>query len=159
MKIEYLADNIALIPIIAHWHHEEWGYFNPGDSVEKRIANLQTHLGRKQIPTTFVSLSGGILLGSASLVAHDMDTRMDLTPWLASIYVLPDHRSQGIGTALVQRVIEEVVDLNVETLYLFTPNREGFYASLGWSVVEHTEYRGQKVVIMALHIMDINIAA
>ena len=159
MKIEYLADNIALVPIIAHWHHEEWGHFNPGDSIEKRIANLQTNLGRKQIPTTFVSLSGGILLGSASLVAHDMDTRMDLSPWLASVYVTPEHRSQGIGTALVQRVVKEAVELGIETLYLFTPDREGFYASLGWSVVERTEYREQKVVIMALHIMDINIAA
>ena len=159
MRIEYLADNIALVPIIAHWHHEEWGYFNPGDSVEKRITNLQTHLGREQIPTTFISLSGGILLGSASLIAHDMDTRMDLSPWLASIYVLPENRGQGIGTALVERVIEEAVELGIETLYLFTPDRKGFFASLGWSVVEHTEYREQKVVIMALHIMDINIAA
>ena len=113
MKIEYLADNIALIPIIAHWHHEEWGYFNPGDSVERRITNLQTHLGREQIPTTFISLSGGILLGSASLIAHDMDTRMDLSPWLASIYVLPENRGQGIGTALVERVIEEAVELGI----------------------------------------------
>ena len=159
MRIEYLADNVALIPIIARWHHEEWGYFNPGDSVEKRIATLQTHLGRNQIPTTFISLSGGILLGSASLVAHDMDTRMDLSPWLASIYVLPEHRSHGVGTALVQRVLEETIELSVETLYLFTPNREGFFASLSWSVVERTEYRGQQVVIMALHIMDLHIAA
>ena len=159
MKIEYLAENLALVPTIAHWHHEEWGYFNPGDSVEKRITNLQTHLGREQIPTTFISLSGGILLGSASLIAHDMDTRMDLSPWLASIYVLPENRGQGIGTALVERVIEEAVELGIETLYLFTPDRKGFFASLGWSVVEHTEYREQKVVIMALHIMDINIAA
>jgi len=159
MRIEYLADNIALIPIIAHWHHEEWGSFKPGDSVEKRIANLQTHLAKKQIPTTFVSLSGGILLGSASLVAHDMDTRMDLSPWLASVYVTPEQRNCGIGTALVQHVIEEARELNVETLYLFTPDRKGFFASIGWSVVEHTEYREQKVVIMAVHIMDINIAA
>ncbi len=84
---------------------------------------------------------------------------MDLSPWLASIYVLPENRGQGIGTALVERVIEEAVELGIETLYLFTPDRKGFFASLGWSVVEHTEYREQKVVIMALHIMDINIAA
>jgi len=159
MRNEYLADNVALILIIARWHHEEWGYFNPGDSVEKRIAFLQTHLGRNQIPTTFVSLSRGILLGSASLVAHDMDTRMDLSPWLASIYVTPEQRSRGVGTALIQRVLEEAVELGGETLYLFTPGREGFYASLGWSVVERTEYRGQQVIIMALHIMDLHIAA
>ena len=159
MKIEYLADNIALLPIIAHWHQEEWGYFNPGDSIEKRIAKLQKHLGKKQIPTTFVSLLGGNLLGFASLILHDMDTRMDLSPWLSSMYVLPENRGRGIGSALVQRVIEEARELNVETLYLFTSNRKGFFASLGWSVVEYTEYREQKVVIMAIHIMDVNIAA
>lgn len=159
MRIKYLADNAALIPTLARWHYDEWSYLNPGSSVEQFTVKLQSHLERKQIPTTFVALSRGILMGSASLVGHDMDTRMDISPWLASVYVAPGYRSRGVGSALVHRVIKEAKALGVETLYLFTPDREGFFVRLGWSSVERTEYRGHQVVIMAFEILPPHIAA
>jgi GNAT superfamily N-acetyltransferase len=159
VRIEYLGDNAALIPMLAQWHHEEWGYLNPDRPIEQYIARLHSHLGRKRIPTTFVALSGGILVGSSSLVAYDMDIHMDLSPWLASLYVSPIYRSRGVGSALVHRVIKEAEALDVETLYLFTPDREGFYIRLGWSTFERTEYRGYEVAIMVFEIIPPYIAA
>jgi N-acetylglutamate synthase-like GNAT family acetyltransferase len=159
VRIEYLGDNAALIPTLAQWHYKEWSHFNPDRSIEQYIARLQSHQGRKQIPTTFVALSGGILMGCSSLVAYDMDIHMELSPWLASLYVVPIYRSRGVGSALVHRVIKEAVALGVETLYLFTPDREGFYIRLGWSTVERSEYRGYEVAIMALEITPPHIVA
>jgi GNAT superfamily N-acetyltransferase len=159
MRIGYLSDNVALIPTLARWHYEEWGYFHPGSSVNDFATRLQSHLGRKRIPTTFVALSKGIPIGSASLVAHDMDTRMDLSPWLASVFVTPVFRSRGIGSALVHRVIKEAEQLYMNTLYLFTPDREGFYVRLGWHTIERTEYHGHQVAIMAIDILPPYIAA
>ncbi|MCI0529440.1 MAG: GNAT family N-acetyltransferase, partial [Nitrospira sp.] len=135
---------------LAQWHHAEWSSLNPGDSVGRRIARLQSQKGRRQIPTTFIALRGETLLGSASLIAHDMDTRMGFSPWLASVYVAPEYRRSGVGSALVQRVVEEARALGVKLLYLFTTNKESFYARLGWSVLERTEYRGKPVVIMTI---------
>lgn len=149
MRIDYLADHLTYVPILARWHYAQWSTLEPGLTVEQWEARLQSH-SRKQIPTTFIAYSGEILLGSASLIAHDMDTRMDLSPWLACVYVAPEHRRQGIGTALVQRVVQEVRALGGDTLHLFTPDKEAFYARLGWSVVERTQYRGHQVVVMAL---------
>jgi N-acetylglutamate synthase-like GNAT family acetyltransferase len=77
-----------------------------------------------------------------------MPTRRELFPWLASVYVAPAHRRQGIGSLLVRRVEQEALALGFGTLYLFTPDRETYYAHLGWTVLEHTEYMGEKVVIM-----------
>lgn len=154
VHIAYLADHPAFIPTLARWHHAQWSYLDVGVSVEQRAVRLQAHLGRRQIPTTFVVLRRDTLLGSASLIAHDMDTRMDLSPWLASVYVAPEHRGQGMGTALVRRVVEEAKALGVETLYLFTPDKEGFYARLGWSVLERASYRGTQVVVMALRVSE-----
>jgi GNAT superfamily N-acetyltransferase len=56
------------------------------------------------------------------LVAHDMDTRMDLSPWLAGVFVAPHHRRRGVGAALVQRIIDEATGLGVEQLYLCMAN-------------------------------------
>jgi N-acetylglutamate synthase-like GNAT family acetyltransferase len=78
-----------------------------------------------------------------------MDTRMDLSPWLAGVFVAPDHRRCGIGAALVQRIIDEAKALGVQRLYLYTPSAEHFYSRLGWALVEHTSYRGANVTVMS----------
>ena len=63
------------------------------------------------------------MLGSAMLIAHDMDTRLELSPWLAGVFVTPDRRRHGTGSALVQRVIGDATELGVRRLYLYTPER------------------------------------
>ena len=107
MQIGYLADHQDFIPTLAQWHHCEWAYLRPGDSLEARTARLRGSCGHREIPTVIVSFTGGTLLGSAMLVAHDMDTRMELSPWLAGVFVAPDNRRHGIGAALVRRAVDD----------------------------------------------------
>jgi N-acetylglutamate synthase-like GNAT family acetyltransferase len=83
------------------------------------------------------------------LVAHDMDTRMELSPWLAGVFVTPEHRGRGVGAAMVRRVIDDATALGVRRLYLYTPSTEHFYSRLGWSLIEHTTYRGANVSVMS----------
>jgi GNAT superfamily N-acetyltransferase len=149
MQIGYLADHQDFILPLAEWHHREWAYLRPGDSVEARIARLREACGHCQIPTVMVAFTGNTLLGSAMLVQNDMDMRMELSPWLAGVFVTPDHRRHGIGTTLVRRIVDEARSLGVQRLYLYTPNTEQFYNRLGWSVMERTHYRGTNVVVMS----------
>ena len=149
MHIEYLADHPEFIPTLARWHHEEWAYLRPGDSFENRVTRLRATWGRGEIPTVFVAIADGTLLGSAMLIAHDMDTRMELTPWLAGVFVAPDHRRRGIGSALVEKVIGCAATLGVRRLYLYTPGAEQMYSRLGWSAIERTSYRGADVAVMS----------
>jgi N-acetylglutamate synthase-like GNAT family acetyltransferase len=89
-------------------------------------------------------------IGTAALVEFDMETRRDLTPWLADVVVSPERRGSGIGTRVVEFIVERARELGVRRLYLFTPDRESFYARMGWSVLERTEYRGEPVVVMQI---------
>lgn len=41
------------------------------------------------IPCARVAFSGRVPVGTVSLVEHNMDTRLDLRPWLAALFVLP----------------------------------------------------------------------
>lgn len=148
MKIEYLADHPEFLPTIADWQHAEWGRLRPGDTVEARTARLQDSCGRAQIPLTVVAFDGGLVLGSASLLRHDMDTRTELTPWLAGVFVAPEQRRRGIGAKLVRRIMTEAGALQVPILYLYTVHSQKFYADLGWSLQEETGYREQTVSIM-----------
>ena len=148
MKIDYLADHPEFLRALAEWQHGEWGHLRPGDTVEARMGRLGGWGERDRIPLTVVAHEDAELRGSASLIAHDMETRMELTPWLAGVFVAPEHRRRGIGAALVRRIVLEAARLSVPVLYLYTVHSEHFYASLGWSLQEHTTYREQNIAIM-----------
>jgi GNAT superfamily N-acetyltransferase len=149
MNIEYLADRPEFVPTLARWHYQEWANLRPGDSMEARILRLQGWCGRGRVPLTVIALSDDKLLGSASLIEHDMDSRLELTPWLAGVFVAPKHRRKGVGATLVRRILDEATSLHVSRLYLYTVDSTSFYANLGWSVLEHTAYRGKEVSIMS----------
>src|SRR5512133_2576140 len=149
MRVGYLADHSEFVHTLARWHYEEWSYLRPGDSVETRIARLRAASGRGEIPTIFIAFQDGVLWGSAMLLAHDMDTRMELTPWLAGVIVARDYRRRGIGSALVGKVIECAASGGAKRLYLYTPGAEQMYVRLGWSFVERTQYLGAEVVVMS----------
>jgi GNAT superfamily N-acetyltransferase len=149
MQIDYLANHPQFIPELARWHHEEWSYLRPGDTVEARIARLREACARRPMPAAFVAFTDLELLGSAALVNNDMDTRPNLSPWLAGVFVAPAHRRGGIGAALVGRVVLEARALGHRRIYLYTPSAEGFYSKLGWSLFDHALYRGVNVTVMS----------
>jgi len=149
MEIAYLIDHAAHIPELARMHFEEWSHLRPGESLETRTARLRSCCGRNSIPTAVVALEGEELLGSALLVAQDLASRPHLTPWLAGIFVKPQHRGQGIGTRLIQRIETEAHSLGTDILYLYTSTTQSLYERLGWSVMERCDYRGTEVVVMS----------
>ena len=89
------------------------------------------------------------IIGSASLVAQDMDDHPDLTPWLADVFVKPDYRGRGIATSLIQQIESEAKSAGIPRLYLYTPDAAKLYQKLGWRVYEECEYKGVEVVIMS----------
>lgn len=150
--IHNLTDHPQFIPTLSSWHQAQWGYLNPHRSEDDRAQEFQEHLRGQSIPVTFIALDGETLLGSASLLEHDLPSRIDLTPWLASVFVAPLHRQQGIGNALVARVEEEAQRLEINTLYLFTPDREEFYARRGWQTFERAMCSGEAITLMSLQL-------
>jgi len=102
LRIESIVDHPDLIETIAKWHWDTWGHVDPGGSLASWTESLRQRTNRGRIPTTFVALDRGELLGSVTLVEHDMETRCDLSPWLAGLYVASAYRGQGVGTALTR---------------------------------------------------------
>jgi GNAT superfamily N-acetyltransferase len=150
IRITYLADAPHWVPTLARWFYAQWWDLHPGSTPERYLESVGRRLNVGAIPTAFVALAGQTLVGSASLVSQDLETHPHLSPWLASVYVHPDYRRQGIGSMLVQRVVAEARDLRVERLYLFTPDKGAFYARLGWRLIERPELNGQPVDLMSI---------
>jgi N-acetylglutamate synthase-like GNAT family acetyltransferase len=148
LRIEYLADHPEHLPRLAVWHHEYFSVYNPVASLEGRIRKLESRSRKGAIPTTVVALLADKLVGSASLIEHDMESRQDLSPWISTVYVHPDYRRRGIGTRLVKHLEGVAERLGFERLYLFTPDMRPFYETFGWSVLEETQHRGRPTTIM-----------
>jgi GNAT superfamily N-acetyltransferase len=150
MQIGYLADHPLLVPQLARLHFEQWGYLRPDETLKDRTHRLEGCCGKGGVPAVVVALEEGVLCGSAMLIASDMaETRPELTPWLAGLYVVEAYRGQGYGSALVGRIESDASALGVERLYLYTPDAEDFYAALGWTVYERCEHLGQQVAVMS----------
>ncbi len=148
MTISDLLQAPQHIPLLAAWHHSEWAYLNPGGSLEQRIEKMQAYLSGDVIPKTYVCLCNGQPAGSAAIVTCDMETHPEWTPWLASVYVAPALRRQGIGSALVKHAMSQTGLAGMQRLFLFTPDRADFYRKLGWQHLTEECYRGHAVTLM-----------
>lgn len=150
MKIEYLQEHIEWIPTLASWFHREWGVYHPGLDVDGIAERLRDRLNTDRLPLALVAVDQGEVIGTVSLKEYDMDTRMQYSPWLASLYVTRRSRNKGVGVRLIEAGISEARSMNIEHLYLYTREKRhvGFYAANGWTFVEDTSYRGGPVTIL-----------
>ena len=148
VEISFLADRPECIPELAPWLHAEWGWFTPESVLSDRVAKLREHLNRDQLPLALVAHANGVLLGTAALRALDMDTRVELTPWLAAVYVTPPARGRGVGARLVARIEAEARRLGFRIVHLVTFDKARYYAKRGWEELERTSYRDEPVVVM-----------
>jgi GNAT superfamily N-acetyltransferase len=149
VTIDSIAAHLDLVPVVSRWHYEEWGHLDPAGSLESWTEGLAERTHADRIPTMLVAFDGSVPVGSSVLVEHDMDTRLDLTPWLAGVFVLPSHRRRGIASRLVSHAMSKAREFGVETLYLYTRSKQPLYAGLGWDPIGREHYEGRWVTLMS----------
>lgn len=135
VRISYLIEHPEYIPQLAQWLFKEWDVILGEKTPEVRIKKLNAHMNQDQLPIAWVAHENGQLLGTASLRVHDLEGREDLTPWLGGVFVGPDFRRRGIGAALCATVEEAARSRGIETLYLFTLDKQTWYSLMGWTLL------------------------
>ena len=148
MSLVYLRDCPEFFPLVARWIWDEWSELLAQKTPEDFEAWFRAGGRGCGLPTTLVLIEDGEPVGTVSLESDDMDLRPDLTPWLASLYVVPSHRGHGFGRKLVRAAEEEARSLGITRLYLYTPEHEEFYAALGWERFVQCDYRATAVTVM-----------
>lgn len=153
MHIASIADYPELVETIAQWHWAEWGYLDSDGSADGWAANLREWTTRDRIPTIYIAIDGADLLGSVSLIEHDMRTHQELTPWVSGVYVKSAARGQGVASALVRHVVGQAARMRFARLYLYTDTARGLYEKIGWQAIGKDHYEGHDVTIMAIDTM------
>jgi GNAT superfamily N-acetyltransferase len=146
MHIQALRDRPEFIGQVAALIHNEWPYEFEGISLQAWTEQFQTLEGLDR--TTFIAIEDSRLLGTACLDIEDLPERPDLSPWLASVYVIPEARSRGLGSQLVRAVEQEAWNQGVPRLHLQTPEHENYYAQQGWTTLEHLQAWNKNVALM-----------
>ena len=135
VRISYLIDHPDYIPLLAQWLFEQWDAILGEKTTETRIKKLKAHMNRDQLPIAWVAHANGQLLGTAALRVHDLEEREDLTPWLGGVFVASQFRRRGLGAALCTTVEEAARSRGIQTLYLFTLDKQQWYLRQGWTLL------------------------
>lgn len=83
------------------------------------------------IPRFYVAVEEGNIIGTYALLRNDINSRQDLCPWLACLFVDEEHRGNEIGSKLLEHGLNEAAIKGYNTLYL-TTDLEGYYEKYGW---------------------------
>lgn len=106
----------------------------PRDYIAER---LKANMAGPGLPVALVAHAGSTFVGTASVIASDLDERPQYTPWVAAVWIEPAFRSRGLGAVLVGAAASAAFALDAETVYLCSAEaRRGFYLRLGWELIE-----------------------
>lgn len=106
----------------------------PADYIAGR---LRENMNPSPIPFALVAHRDETFIGTASVIAADLEERPQYSPWVAAVWVDPKYRMQEIGTELVGRAVGEAFALNFRRVYLCTQKeRRRFYTRQGWVPIE-----------------------
>jgi GNAT superfamily N-acetyltransferase len=97
-----------------------WALGRPREVVETSIANS----------LCFGAYDDGALVGFARLV-----TDRATFAWLCDVYVAPEHRGRGVGTALMDAIDRELVGRHIKRALLVTTSSPDLYARYGYAPI------------------------
>jgi GNAT superfamily N-acetyltransferase len=152
MTIDYLANHRSAVLELAAYGFNEWRriYDKRGISLNDVVAAFEARANDDRLPLAVVAIENGNVIGTGSLKVEDLEIRLELSPWLGGIFVVPEYRDRGVATAIIQRLLQEAGRLKLSVLYLWTPSAESLYARLGWKTMERLDYCGYSMSLMQL---------
>jgi ribosomal protein S18 acetylase RimI-like enzyme len=101
-------------------NHSYWARGRPREVVERLVGEATRVVGLYQ---------GGAQVGFARVVSDG-----EVFAYLADVYVLPEHRGQGLGVELVREIVERGPHSELRWL-LGTADAQKLYAKLGFGPV------------------------
>jgi GNAT superfamily N-acetyltransferase len=116
------------IPLIHHWLSTDayWALGRPRPKMDAAIAG--------SLSFGAYSTATGAQLAYARLV-----TDQATFAWLCDVYVSPDARGQGLGTALATAVRDHCRTLGLRRILLATEDAHGVYAKVGFEPLAEPE--------------------
>jgi GNAT superfamily N-acetyltransferase len=131
IKVEFLEDHPDMIPILANYFRSEWlGYYGPDGSADA-LNDITSLCNNSKLPICLVALKGNSFCGSVAL-RQKSASHQHLSPWLTSLYVVPESRRQGVGTKLINAIERLSQDMGYITIFARSATAVDFFLKNNW---------------------------
>jgi predicted N-acetyltransferase YhbS len=131
----------------ARWRANAFSVLNA--SFEQELSSLQQFVADQSRGVALVAKDDSETIGTCLLVESEIEPNHDVSPWLAGLFVAPEHRRKGAGAVLVRGIEDQARQRGFSRLYLYTIAAEGFYTRLDWKILDRTNWKGFDTVLMA----------
>lgn len=143
-----LAERPELVEMVTGWMLDEWGADWPGKTPEQVRDDVAAYARADGLPLAVLVFRGDACVGTAAVRAETPGFP-EMAPWLVRVYVPPHARGTGAGRAAVRAAEDAARALGHREMYLIClPDREPFYAALGWRTVQTAVYHGHDTLVM-----------
>lgn len=147
---------IALTPgapelgVCAGWRAESFAVL--ATDVAAELRSLEAFVADPAHQVALIVKRKGAVAGTCLLVPSEIDPVHDVSPWLAGLYVAPEHRRAGVGEALVRAIEREARSRRHPRLFLYTTDAVGFYQRLGWRIIDRAIWKGFDTSLMTIEL-------
>lgn len=94
MEIYNLKDKLEFIEEVALLEREEWGS-NSSKTLQEKVEKIKKNFTNEYFEK-LILVDGDELIGFISMFEYDMEERMNLKPWYATMYVKKEYRGKRI---------------------------------------------------------------
>jgi GNAT superfamily N-acetyltransferase len=134
------------LAICARWRANAFSVLQA--SFEQELRSLELFASDRSHGVALMAKADGKPIGTCLLAESEIEPNHDVSPWLAGLFVVPEHRRKGAGTVLVRAIEDQARQRGFSRLYLYTTDAVGFYARLGWLSPDRTNWKGLDTALM-----------
>ena len=135
MHIVELSERSDLIEVGIRYFWEKWGNSNNFNFYQD--CALHSLEATNALPKFYLAVDGNKIAGSYALLVNDINSRQDLMPWFACLFVESDYRGRRLGFDLQNHGLAEARRKGFPNLYL-SSDLENYYEKNGWTYFAQT---------------------
>ena len=144
VTIDFLADHLDMIPILANWFRAQWPDYYADWSPAEMEQDFLAEASYNCLPIRLVAFEADELVGTIVLREHGSESMPEFQPELGGLFVIESQRGRGIGTSLVRAGMKLASDQGYETIYATTVAAAGILERSGWAFIKTvTHHDGQ----------------
>lgn len=138
IKIEFLQDHRRLIPTVEKYFQSIWNeYYGPQGTAAARN-DIELLCNKTKIPIGLIALKNKRFVGFTALRPKSA-SHTNLTPWVTSLFVVPDERRQGIAIKLIQTVEELALKLGYSEIFARSATAVDLFRINKWRAFDRLE--------------------
>src|SRR5215471_4947451 len=104
------------LAICARWRANAFSVLKA--SFEHELRSLELFASDHSHGVALVAKVNGEPVGTCLLVESEIEPNHDVSPWLAGLFVIPEHRRKGAGAVLVRAIEDQARQRQFSRLYL-----------------------------------------